>query len=369
MLGFGKREDWQRNLVYSVLENFWPAIDLGDLVVTVGDQEISAANLAELLTRFSGEEDFTAHLYYQAYKNPTYHYTDDLSNLRKVTLYLNAGDKELPNRVAMIRKPGMVVFLKQFRSIVRFSGVFMCRNETGNQFLRSMEPPRHDNWDGNHPEPGENKKIESEYVHFIREHIRDLVPADDSTTIAVPGLSRFLPDDDETPDEAFDMGDEQSTESHDRSPLPQKVEGRKIDPKRSTVAPVPVDGRQGDEESDEDLGGGSKTDSGGGSDNGTGPGRNGKKKDGKDSGEQSKPSIPIRYRTFATNVQAGVYTVTVQSEERAMKVVTLTVWTIGDDRKAPAEIELARSPGGASLPLRGFGQIGPLHRFRVRTAP
>ena len=31
VVGFPKEKNWQNDLVYSVLENFWPAIDLGDL--------------------------------------------------------------------------------------------------------------------------------------------------------------------------------------------------------------------------------------------------------------------------------------------------------------------------------------------------
>ena len=37
VVGFPKEKNWQNDLTYSVLENFWPAIDLGDLEVTVGD--------------------------------------------------------------------------------------------------------------------------------------------------------------------------------------------------------------------------------------------------------------------------------------------------------------------------------------------
>jgi len=66
---------------YSVLENFWPAIDLGDLVVTVGDTEISDKNLAELHAKFSGQEGFTAHLYYRSFKEPTYAFQEKLPTL------------------------------------------------------------------------------------------------------------------------------------------------------------------------------------------------------------------------------------------------------------------------------------------------
>jgi hypothetical protein len=135
---------WQNDLVYSVLENFWPAIDLGDLVVTVGDQTIERSNLPKLLDSFSSQEDFTAHLFYQAYKSPSQVFDEHLPNLREASLYVSAGDVDLPKRVAMVRKTGMVIYQRGYlRSVLPFCGVFFCRNEEGNRLLREMEPPRH----------------------------------------------------------------------------------------------------------------------------------------------------------------------------------------------------------------------------------
>jgi hypothetical protein len=360
VLGFPQQKSWQKDLTYSVLENFWPAIDLGELIVTVGEQEISRSNLDELLTRFSGEEDFSAHHYYKAYKEPTLDISEKLANLRDITLYLSAGESDLPKRVAMIRRTGMIVFTKQFRAMVPFCGVFMCRNETGNRLLRDMEPPRHDTWDPNHPEKGENKKIQDEYVFFIRDCIRDLAPVDDSKVVSIPGLSRFLPDDDETAEDSFEGGDGHKDESVDRSALPEKIAGRKIDPRRTSAQPDHV--LPGEGEDDVEGGGADFPGGGGGGGNGFGGGAGGKGKFGKGGpqGEQSKPTIPIRYRTFATNVDAGIYALTVQSEKKSPKKATLAVWTVGDDRKAPAEIESARYADGRTVPVRGTGQIGPL---------
>jgi hypothetical protein len=360
VLGFPREKNWQNDLVYSVLENFWPAIDLNDLVVTVGAEEISSKNLGELLTRFSGQDEFTAHLYYRAFKESSYTFQEKLSSLKEVSLYLSAGDNELPNKVAMVRKTGMVVFMKAFRSTVRFCGVFICGNETGNRLLREMEPPRHDSWDPDHPDKGENKKIESEYLHFIRDRIKTLMPTDDSKIISVPDLSRFLPDDDDTPEDEFEGGDHQSRESAERRKLPQKIDGKKLDPRRSSSQPDHIEPGEGDE--DADGGGSDVTGTGVGAGNGAGPGENGSSTGGKGGpkGEESKPSIAIRYRTFAKNLDAGVYAVTVQSEHRSSKQATLAVWTVGDDRKAPAEIVAARFRDGKSIALKATGVIGPL---------
>jgi hypothetical protein len=351
VVGFPKEDTWQKDLMYAVLEHFWPAIDVGDLVVNVGGQEVSQKNLGELLLQFSSEEDFTAHHYYKAFKEASYSYTEDLPILKEVKLYLATGDDTLPKNVAMIRKPGMVVFRKRFQCLVPFCGVFLCRNDVGNKILREMEPPRHDDWDPDRPEKGNNKKTESEYIRFIRDCIRKLNATDDTKVISVPGLSHFLPDDSDTPEESFEAGEEQTMESLDRTRLPQTIEGKKIDPRRTATAPDDTPGEGEEEIEGGTFGGGS----GGGGGDGGGEGKGGT---GKGGGEQPRPTIPIRYRTFATD--AGVYAMTVQSEERSAKPATLSVWTVGDQGKYPAEIESAKLRDGKAIPVKGAGQLGPL---------
>ena len=354
ILGFQHEESWKKDLVYSVLENFWPAIEFGDLVVTVGDQQISKSNLSALLTNYSGEEEFSAHQYYRAYKSPALDFKEDLPSLKAVTLNLSAGESDLPKRVAMIRRPGMVVYTKRFQSVVPYCGVFVCKNETGNRLLREMEPPSHNDWNPNLPEKGKNKKTESEFTHFIRDMIRKLVPSDDTKVINVPGLSRFLPDDSDTPEDAFEGGEEQKAESLDRSRLPEKIPPRKIDPRRTTSKPEGTEGEGDIIDGGDFPGGEGKGGDGNGGGNGSGSGHK-----GHGGGEQPMPTIPIRYRTFAKNVDSGVYSLTIQSEDKNSKNSTLSIWTVGDQGRAPAEISSARQQDGKSIPAKG-GVLGPL---------
>lgn len=362
---------WQVDLLYSVLDNFWPAIDFGDLVVTVGDRTIDRSSLPKLLEAFSGQEDFTAHLYYQAYKSPSQAFYENLPTLREASLHLSTGDVDLPKRVAMVRKTGMVIYLRGYlRSVVPFCGLFLCRNEEGNRILRDMEPPRHDTWDPDHPEKGANKKIENEYMSFIRECIRKLVQVDDSKVISIPDLNRFLPDDEESDEESFDGSESASkNETHERSPLPENIPGRKIDSRRQSMQPDNSN-PEGDEEDTEaghgdGSGGGAgedtnETDGGaGGSGGGKGEGSASSDIGGK-GGVYSKPSVPVRYRTFAKNAANGVYALMVTRQEKGDAPVNLLVFTVGDDQKAPAEIKEAQFSDGTPVSIAGPGVLGPV---------
>ena len=374
---------WQNDLVYSVLDNFWPAIDFGDLVVTVGEQIIDRSNLPKLLNAFSGHEDFTAHLFYQAYKSPTNRFDERLPTVQECSLYLVAGDMDLPRRVAMVRKTGMVIHQRGYlRSLLPFCGVFLCRNEEGNRVLRDMEPPRHDMWDPDHPERGANKKVEKEYMDFIKECIKKLVPIDDSKVISIPDLNRFLPDDDDTDEESFDGSESSSkNETPERSPLPESISGRKIDPRQQRMQPDNAKPEGEEEETEAGEGGGSGggpgqgtnetyggTGSGGG---GKGEGSAGAEMGGK-GGAHSKPAVPVHYRTFVKTADSGVYTLVVSRQTKGSQAVNLLISTVGDDQKTPAEISVACLEDGTVIPIIGSGVFGPIsltddaaHRIEV----
>jgi len=362
IVGVAATPSWNEELTFSVLENFWPAIHFKDLQVYVGDLLITSDNLERLLESYSTRDGFSAHHYYRAFTNPTKYVKADLPILKAVDLYLRVGELDLPKRVAMIRKTGMVIYPRQFRSPLRFSGVFLCRNEAGNEILRDMEPPRHDAWDPDLPEKGQNKKVDGELTSFLRENIRALTPADDSKTIMIPGLSRFLPDDEDTPEEGFEAEPEAANreESADRRPVAKTLSGQKIDPRRR-VAPA-QDHSVGEERSDTD----------GPDDEGPGPDPDGPPNDGEGGKSRRKsesggPSdgptrtpIPILYRTFSSDPVAGIYTAVVTARMKGAKEAVLQINGIGDDgRKNPAALKSARSVKGDAFSVTGH-TVGPV---------
>lgn len=365
VLGFHMVKEWQDELVLSVLDNFWPAIHFRDLEVLVGDLKISGDNLPQLLAAHAGKEDFAAHHYYKAFTKHTQHFPRELPTLDHADLYLLAGDIDLPKRVAMVRSSGMVIQTKPFRSPLPFCGVFICRSERGNRILREMEPPRHDEWDPDHPEKGANKKTEAEFVSFIRECVRALTPPDEAKALSIPGLGRYLPDDDETPDEEFggEGGKPQDgKESADRRPKPQKLEGRKIDQRRRQLQPDATKLEAGEEETAQ-AGAGLE----GVVADGPGTGATSEPSDpsasaahGGPGGSHSRPAIPVSYRTFARNQLAGVYAAVVSPKGKGSSKAVLRVNGIGDDgAKIPAILKQARTTDGQELPVSG-NSVGPL---------
>ena len=77
-------------------------------------------------------------------------------------------------------------------------------------------------------------------------------------------------------------------------------------------------------------------------------------------GIQSKPAVPIRYRTFSSNSEAGVYILTAAPLIEADQDARILVWTIGDDQRVPAEIKKARLVSGEEIAICGPGALGPM---------
>ena len=147
ILGYESGSSWVEDLKFSVLENFWPAILMKRLVVQIEDEKIDHKSLARFMEEFSKKPDFYAYYYYSAATSSDKKMrSTTFRTLGEVSVCLLEGDVRFPKRIAMVRSTGMIIFKKQFRSIVNFAGFFYCGNSKGNIKLREMEPPTHDNW-------------------------------------------------------------------------------------------------------------------------------------------------------------------------------------------------------------------------------
>ncbi len=348
ILGFKAEDNWEDELRLSVLENFWPAILFNELKVQIGDQTISKGNLGELLESSSGEEDFTAHEYYQSYQSATLKFEDELPNLGKVQLYLRAGQTELPKRIAMVRKPGMVVFRKRFRAPIPFCGLFLCRNRAGNALLRDMEPPRHDSWNPDFPEKGASKQYEREYGGFIRQCLKELTGTDDTSVIDIPELNRFLPDEEDMRSDTDDSGgDDDTSEGFPDMPQPVEPQPIPVDPiRRPQLAVTGGEGEDDGPTGDGDNGGGGDGEDGGGEDGG--------------GGGRGSPPLAIRYRAYPIGKTDDVYAVAVRSEDGSRRRVVLTVNVVGDDARETVQVGTARTGNGRRVRVNESGKLGPV---------
>jgi len=249
----------------------------------------------------------------------------------------------------------------------------------GNALLREMEPPRHDNWNPDHPEKNAHKKTASEFTSFIRDCIQKLAPSNKEKVLAIPELANYLPDDEDSADESFDGEDVSKKESFQRQPEAKKINGRKTEISRRPFQPDKS--RPGDGDMDIDMEGivegpegtDAGGDGGGGGEGGEGSG-GGEQQDGKAGansghhGKNAKPAIPIRGRVFVSDLATGTYQVIAQPLKPVKGDVLLTLKAIADDATGSAvRIAAASDVDGLAIPIPKLGVIGPV-QFKGKTS-
>jgi hypothetical protein len=199
VLGFrNTTDDWEVPFVAAALRNFWPAIHFQRLTLRIARTEINHTTLPTLMNSLRHEEAVAeAFPYYQAVTAPGVHTVeDDLLIVGKCRLHALIGARELPRKVCMTRKTGMVIYYFPPRDIrVPFSALFCCDDIRGNRLLKLLEPPSHDDWLLKRAESDQQRNALKEIKAWIRDCLKRMLPDLESTTINEDTIADLLPDD------------------------------------------------------------------------------------------------------------------------------------------------------------------------------
>jgi len=199
-----------KEMTEAVLRNFWMAIYNGKLVVNINDStSISKENLAELMElNFEDIDDNTRK---SGYYNPRPYFDavrlvntsgkylffeDDLPLLGHVCFYAFK-KKGAIDKIAYLRALQMFVYSKKTKTNYGMYGVFYCDSEKGNDLLRNMENPAHDewkatNWRINGRVFGMGRIALQEMDNFITECLSQAFSLKEKKAIDIKGLEEFL---------------------------------------------------------------------------------------------------------------------------------------------------------------------------------
>lgn len=220
VVGYDSSEDYQDQMIKSILNNFWLAILRGKLIVKVFGQEIKASNLYSTAKKYYSDELETEEIsdfkswnpipYMKAVRNagtPDAKYRDftghgDILGDMRLFIYRN---KDLPNRIAFFRKPYMTVQKKTKNKLSGYVGVFVCDNEQGNQILRKLENQEHNVWnaDKENVSPAFRSTATAalrEISNFINEKLSELSSGSIKHKSFFVGLEQYLA----TPEDLID---------------------------------------------------------------------------------------------------------------------------------------------------------------------
>lgn len=306
ILGFDAIPGWQENLIASIAENFFGAISTGKLEVDVnGAYHLDKHSIAEVFGNLTVRTEIATHKnepeqfdncgkYLKALEEGPEVIEEESERpalgLCQLRILLGEG---LPKKVCMLRN-GMFISdslslpgLKNFSDFKEFVAVVECKTKKGIEFLRAMEPPRHDDFEPERlPSKEEQKKATralKELAGWIREmlkrHAKD--PVSEVTTL--DELKDYFPDE-------SGAGAGKGTEEIDPNGK-IIIRAKPLKPKAPTSnAAEDVSG--GSEEGDQADGGGGKDGEGGGDGNGgSGAGDGGTSSES--SSSSTKPIVAI----------------------------------------------------------------------------
>ena len=300
--GFAERDGWQRRVAASILENFFHSIRSAHLRVVLepsnGEDEISIDETTldlwfEHLLQDGGlgNEQMKALREAHTFRS----LFDDERTVKRETqdrdlghceLWILVADKEqLPRKVALVRSSGMLVTTRQtglilFSGFRDFAAVAVFTDPDGNELLRDMENPNHDQFEPDRVQSEREKRRAKAALKrittWIRTEIKSVAgPRDDSHTKIVDELARYLPD--LHPDDAFGEGEGSPSNAEKRFEDGIEVLEREV---RRAKRPFLDDESDSEHEGDgEDTG-----HEGGGGAEGRGEGRGGGSGDGEGEG-------------------------------------------------------------------------------------
>lgn len=199
-----------KEMAESVLRNFWMAIYHGKLVVNINEEvEIDKDNIVKLMEQYFEDDDDTTRK--STYSNPRPYFDavrlagttakhllfeDNLPLLGHVCLYI-CKKKGATDKIAYIRALQMLVYSKRTKTNHGLYGVFYCDSEKGNDLLRNMENPSHDEWKANNWRVngracGVGRIALQEMDNFITECLSNAFALKEKQAIDIKGLEEFL---------------------------------------------------------------------------------------------------------------------------------------------------------------------------------
>jgi hypothetical protein len=156
-LGFIEDENWARTVMQAAVDSFWMAIERGSLVVEVkvGDTPFATASKESLdgVIAMLGEDAHLARHSLEIFRSPEVKVESKpgeifTNKLGKVSLFLGypkTRDKA-SNQCYQVRNNFMRIRSNRWRCPIDYTAVLVCDDSKGSAYLRSMEPPSHEDW-------------------------------------------------------------------------------------------------------------------------------------------------------------------------------------------------------------------------------
>ncbi|MBU8791146.1 MULTISPECIES: hypothetical protein [Oceanobacillus] len=200
-----KEQDWENEIIKSILYNFFITVFQKKLVVKVNDMEINDHNIGQLIGELEDtKENQELKNYFQLLTSsktivipyPAKKYKQGIQFEEGEAELLLMNGEDLNRRVLMTRKTGMRIFeQKNISGSISFTGILMITGANMNNIFKQMENPAHNEWSESRYEkdPKLAKEIYTELRKFIRDTVKEKFQEQITDEMDAVGLSDFLP--------------------------------------------------------------------------------------------------------------------------------------------------------------------------------
>lgn len=205
------QNNWETDIVVSILDSFLGAIWNEKLSVNVGSVKIDKSTLADLMEEYSEELANTYVLeYYQVLTSPeTKWFETNHLGLGTIKLGYLLNGNDFHRKVSMIRQTGMKIKDgDRINGFISFAGVLFIEGDKINEKLRALENPEHTEWQPDRAaNPFEAKQLIKSINDYMKKCLEELVEQGPQNAIDAVGVANFIPD---TPDEDENQNKEEA---------------------------------------------------------------------------------------------------------------------------------------------------------------
>ncbi len=199
IVGFETSNDWQSEVIASILDEFLVSIYNKRLVVKVDNNEICASNLNILIEKYKKYISKVTYDYYQVIAgigSKTKQFTYTIPNIGTIELYVQL-EQEFHRKVMMCRNNGMKVFdLDRISGTIQFAAICILKDDEVTKYFRNMENPQHNKWEPErHPDGKIKAKNNADLIkRFIKEKINELGETIVVDSSDAEGMGEFFAD-------------------------------------------------------------------------------------------------------------------------------------------------------------------------------
>ena len=195
---FSKNDDWETEIIVSILDSFIGAIWNEKLAVKIGSKIIDKNSLENIMEEYAEvlSNTYVSEYYQVLTSSNTKWFETNHLGLGNIQLGYLINGNDYHRKVAMIRQTGMKIKdADRINSFISFAGVMFIEGDEINEKLRALENPEHTEWQPDRAtNPFEARQLIKSLNDYMKKCLEKLVEQGPHNEIDAVGVANYIPD-------------------------------------------------------------------------------------------------------------------------------------------------------------------------------